>query len=337
MPIGGAVLFNCLQKLKFKKMKHQIGKANGEIKDTYQRITDYVIEQLENGEIIWQKKWNCAGLPKNIITGHIYMGWNVFFLNFITQLCNYKTPYFLTYKQAMDAGGLIRREQKGYPVIWWATIEDKERIITIDETEQHPVFRVPKTHIVFNIDQANGINFPQAEKLFRRHTQKIQSCDKIINEMYDHPCIKHGGDKAFYQAATDSIMIPVIEQFHSDEAYYKTLFHELAHSTGHEKRLNRKELLEYDGFGNENYSKEELTAELTAAFLCAVCEIEQETISNSAAYIKGWLKALRDDKRLILKAAAQAQAAADFILNNVTKRTKKYWKKLQIINGFFIH
>lgn len=219
--------------------------------------------------------------------------------------------------------GSIRRGQKGYPGIWWATIEDKERIITIDETEQHPVFHVPKTHIVFNIEQAHGINFPQVEKLFRGHTQKIQSCDKIINEMYDHPCIKHGGDKAFYQLSTDSITIPVIEQFHSDEAYYKTLFHELAHSTGHEKRLNRKELLEYDGFGNENYSKEELTAELSAAFLCAVCEIEQETISNSAAYIKGWLKALRDDKRLILKAAAQAQAAADFILNNVTKNNKE--------------
>lgn len=311
-------------------MKQQIAKANGHTKDTYQRITDYVIEQLENGEIIWQKKWNCAGLPKNIITGHIYIGWNVFFLNFVTQLCNYKTPYFLTYKQAMDAGGSIRRGQKGYPVIWWATIEDKERIVTINDTEQHPVFRMPKTHIVFNIDQAHGINFPQGEKLFRSHTQKIQACEKIINEMHDCPYIKHGGDKAFYQTATDSITIPVIEQFHSDEAYYKTLFHELAHSTGQAKRLNRKELLDYHGFGSENYSKEELTAELTAAFLCAVCAIEADTISNSAAYIKGWLKALQNDKRLILKAAAQAQAAADYILNNAIKVNDKMQEETAI-------
>lgn len=129
------------------------------------------------------------------------------------------------------------------------------------------------------------------------------------------PAIKHQGDKAFYNPKNDSITLPNIERFNSDEAYYKTLFHELAHSTGHMKRLDRKELVAYDGFGKENYSKEELTAELTAAYLCAVCGIEEPVINSSAAYIQGWLKALKNDKRLILKAATQAQAAADYILN----------------------
>jgi antirestriction protein ArdC len=298
-------------------------KNNTENIDTYQRITDYVIEQLENGEIVWQKCWNSLGLPRNIISSKPYQGWNVFFLNFITQINGYKAPYFLTYKQAMDMGGTIRRGQKGYPVVWWADMEDKTKITRTSETgeEEFLHYRVPKTHTVFNIDQTYGIGFPNIEKIYRSHTEKIQTCELVINEMEDRPLIKHGGDKAYYFPKADSIALPEIEIFHSDEAYYKTLFHELAHSTGHQKRLNRKELMESNGFGKENYSKEELTAELTAAFLSAVCRIEAETLPNSAAYIKGWLEALKNDKRLILKAASQAQAAADYILNK--KRVSK--------------
>jgi antirestriction protein ArdC len=288
--------------------------------DAYQRITDYVINQLENGEIVWQKGWNSLGLPKNIATNHQYRGWNVFFLNFATSFFKFKTPYFITYKQALDKGGTIRRGEKGFQVVWWATIEDKRLIKDDYDTEKTRVFRVPKLHTVFNIDQTHGIDFPKVESQFRSVTLKIFACENILKNMPGIPFIKHQGDKAFYNPINDTITMPPIERFHSDEAYYKTLFHELAHSTGHSKRLNRKELVEHDGFGKENYSKEELTAELTAAFLCAVCGIELTIINNSAAYIKGWLKALKNDKRLILKAATQAQAAADYILNHVQER-----------------
>lgn len=283
--------------------------------DTYQRITDFVIQQLEKGNVIWQQGWNSLGLPKNIITNHIYQGWNVFLLNFITLYYKFKTPYFLTYVQAMQAGGTIRRGQTGFPVVWWATMQDKDSVKKVDGELQTKTFRVPKCHTVFNIDQTHGIEFPKVEELFRSHSEKIHACDEIINNMPGRPLIKHRGDKAYYNRATDIITLPHVEIFHSDEAYYKTKFHELAHSTGHRSRLNREELVKSDGFGNELYSKEELTAELTAAFLCALCEIEQQTIINSAAYIQGWLNILRNDKRLILKAASQAQAAADFILN----------------------
>jgi antirestriction protein ArdC len=301
----------------FKYNKHKIMKTNNDNKDTYQRITDYVIDQLEKGEIVWQKNWNSLGLPKNIVTNHYYKGWNIFFLNFVTAYHGYKTPYFITYKQALDKGGTICRGQKGFQVVWWATIEDKSHPIKNENGEEkYSSFRVPKIHTVFNIDQTYGIAFPKAEKLFRSHTLKINECEKIISNMCNVPLIKHDGDNAFYNRDSDFIMLPNIETFHSDEAYYKTLFHELAHSTGHKNRLNRKELIEYDGFGKENYSKEELTAELTAAYLCAVCGIEQETITNSVAYLQGWMKALKNDKRLILKAASQAQAATDYILNN---------------------
>jgi antirestriction protein ArdC len=283
--------------------------------DTYQRITDFVVEHLEKGNVIWQKGWNTLGLPKNIITGRHYQGWNIFLLNFITLYHGYKTPYFITYKQAMSAGGTVRRGQKGYPVVWWATIENKNNTINQDGEIEHQTFRVPKCHTVFNIDQTHGIEFPKVEELFRNHSQKIQACDEIINNMPNRPLIKHGGDKACYNKITDCITLPNVERFHSDAAYYKTKFHELAHSTGHKSRLNREELMQSDGFGKELYSKEELTAELTAAFLCALCGIEQQTIVNSAAYIQEWLKVLQKDKRLILKASSQAQAAADYILN----------------------
>jgi antirestriction protein ArdC len=249
------------------------------------------------------------------MTNRNYQGWNVFLLNFITLHHEYKTPYFITYKQAMDAGGTIRRGQKGYFVVWWATIEDKSKMIDESGEIKSKTFRIPKCHTVFNIDQTFGIEFPKVEELFRSHAQKIQACDQIINNMPNRPGIKQGGDEAWYNRITDCINLPNIERFHSDEAYYKTKFHELAHSTGHQSRLNREELIKSDGFGNQLYSKEELTAELTAAFLSALCGIEQQTIINSAAYIQGWFKALQNDKRLILKAASQAQAATDYILN----------------------
>jgi antirestriction protein ArdC len=283
--------------------------------DTYKRITGFVIEQLEKGDAIWRKGWNEFGVPKNITTGREYKGWNSFLLNFITMHQKFKTPYFITYKQAMDAGGAIRSGQKGFTVIYWATVENKSKKIEVGGEEEYLTYRVPKCHTVFNIEQTHGIVYPKIEKQFRSHTEKIHACEKLIDGMPEKPTIRHEGDEPRYYKMTDCIYMPVVEQFHSDQEYYAALFHELAHSTGHTTRLNRSELMRSDGFGKQVYSQEELTAELTAAFLCAVCGIEQQTITNSAAYIKSWLKVLRNDKKLILKAATQAQAAADFILN----------------------
>lgn len=288
---------------------------NTQLTDTYKRITDFVIEQLEHGEVIWRKGWNELGLPQNIVSGNQYKGWNSFLLNFITMHKGFKTPYFITYKQAMSAGGTIRRGQKGFTIIYWATVENKSKIIEVDGEEEFLTYRLPKGHTVFNIDQTQGITYPKIEKQLRSHTEKIYACEKLIDAMPKKPTVMHGRDEPYYNKITDCISIPPVEQFCSDEQYYATLFHELAHSTGHTTRLNRSELMQADGFGKEQYSKEELTAELAAAFLCAVSGIEQQTINNSAAYIKSWLKVLRNDKKLILKAATQAQAATGFILN----------------------
>jgi len=292
------------------------------MKDVYQRITDEVIAHLEKGEVIWRKGWSSLGMPKNIATGRMYQGWNMFLLNFITMIKSYKTPFFLTYKQAENMGGSIRKGQKGYPVVWWALVETKKNKACneSEQEEEQPIsatqYRVPKLHIVFNIDQTQGIEFPKAEACLRSHSSKINACEEVINNMPQRPDIRFGGDRAYYHPTEDFIKLPEVERFYSVENYYAVLFHELAHSTGHESRLNRKELMETDGFAGENYSREELTAELTASFLCGICGIGQVTIENSAAYIRSWLDELKNDKRLILKAATQAQAAADFILGS---------------------
>jgi antirestriction protein ArdC len=284
--------------------------------DTYQRITNEVIQYLEKEEIVWRKGWSSLGLPKNIYSGNTYRGWNVFWLNFATIICQYKTPYFLTFKQATAAGGHIKKGEKGHLITYWATIKPGTNNNTsYSETEDQPSFRVPKFFTVFNLDQTEGVNLPLIENLPKSEFETIQACEAIIEAMPQRPDIRHGGNRAFYVPSRDYVQLPQRERFKSNAEYYSTAFHELAHSTGHQSRMNRKELVESDGFGEELYSKEELTAEFTAAFLSGICGIEQPLIENNAAYIQGWLRELKNDKRLLLKAATQAQQAADFILN----------------------
>jgi antirestriction protein ArdC len=172
---------------------------------------------------------------------------------------------------------------------------------------------VPKTYTVFNIAQTDGIEFPCFEAELRSETEVIEACENIIDNMPNKPIIRKNGTSAYYQPTTDTVVVPSLKRCKSNEGYYSTLFHELAHSTGHESRLNRKELLASDGFGTAAYAKEELTAEMTAAFLSAITGIGQAT-DNSAAYIESWLKALKNDKTLIIKAAAQAHRATDYIM-----------------------
>ena len=142
----------------------------------------------------------------------------------------------------------------------------------------------------------------------------IAACEKIVAEMPSRPAITHGGSAAFYRQSVDQVTMPEPGSFAAPELYYSILFHELTHSTGHAARLNRATLVDAVRFGDTNYSKEELVAEMGAAFLCGVAGIANRTIDNSAGYVHGWLKKLRHDPRLLVQAAAQAQRAADYIL-----------------------
>lgn len=296
--------------------------ATGGRRDTYQEVTGYVIEALEKGVAIWRKPWGhqsggMGAFPKNLVTQQNYKGWNHFYLSWAIRIGGFSSPYFITFKQAQALGGHIRKGSRGYPITKWVK-KDAEGDAPTGRSDERPpagsIKMFPVTHMVFNAEQTEGVAYPSYQPEAFTPSRKITVCDGIINAMPDPPQIKEEGCRAFYNRALDMVEVPPIGDFGCPEEYYSTLFHELVHSTGHAKRLNRQELVNNDGFGGQNYSREELVAELGAAYLCGMAQIEQKTIDNSAAYIAGWLGALKNDKTLILKAASKAQAAADFIL-----------------------
>ncbi|MDT3402289.1 ArdC family protein [Mucilaginibacter terrae] len=292
----------------------------GRSKDIYQEVTDAVIEQMEKGVLVWHCGWKESGLPSNVTTGICYRGWNVFWLNFHTMVKSYPTPQYLTFKQALDLGGNIRKGEKGVKIIYWATIHTKSginesQLADDDENKANRQRLVPKVYTVFNIAQAEGIIFFEPDMNGSSKAEKHVACEALIDQMPKRPEIRLNGQYPVYYPVRDLVSVPPISSFSSAEEYYAALFHELAHSTGHELRLGRKEITESAGYGSEPYSCEELTAELTATFLCALTGIGQQTIENSAAYLQGWLSALKNDKTLLVKAAGQAQKAADYIRN----------------------
>jgi antirestriction protein ArdC len=169
---------------------------------------------------------------------------------------------------------------------------------------------------VFNLDQCV---LPEAvlEKLPKMETHPhdpVETAERIIADMPNPPEIQYAGRKAFYSSTSDRITLPPREVFTSAEEFYATALHEIVHATGNEKRLSRESMLEAAPFGSQTYCAEELCAEMGAAYLCAAAEISNAVVENQAAYVAGWLKKLRDDRKLLVHAAAQAQRAADYIL-----------------------
>jgi antirestriction protein ArdC len=218
----------------------------------------------------------------------------------------YESPHWLTFRQAIQLGGTVKKGEKSCPVVFWKQMEvtDKES----GEVENIPFLRL---YHVFNAAQCEGLKtVPAAEEV----PLTVTSAAEIVAKMPQPPKIKGGMSHAFYQPVNDTVGMPERKRFESEDAYHATLFHELVHSTGHASRLKRQSIMEKNGFGSMPYCKEELVAELGSAFLCGQAEIVDRTIDNSAAYIEGWLDSMKDDPTLIVYAAAQAQKAADFIL-----------------------
>ena len=272
--------------------------------NTYDRITDRIIDLLNQGTVPWHKPWKAStGLPRNLISKKPYRGINVFLL----MSMSYESPHWLTFRQALQLGGSVKKGEKSCPVIFWkqTTIEDKES----HEPHKIPLLRV---YHVFNVAQCDGIQDTPAEPIMNATTRPAE----IVANMPQSPVIKHGMARAYYSPSIDTVGMPDRERFDSEPGYFATIFHELVHATGHESRLKRPSIMERNGFGSDPYCKEELIAEMGGAFLCGHAEIVERTIDNSAAYLKGWLEQLRNDRTLIVQAAAQAQKAADFILGN---------------------
>jgi antirestriction protein ArdC len=275
----------------------------------YEVITTRIVEMLQQGTVPWRKPWNVsAGEPRNLVSGKSYRGVNVFLLSSMP----YASPYWLTYRQATERGGSVRKGSKGCPVVFWRWSNGSDEQ-SDSESDQPAQRRAPllRYYTVFNVEQCDGIDAPAP---VARSFEPIPECERIVRSMPNAPRIEHGGTQAFYRPSIDTITTPAAQLFDSPALYYSTLFHELTHSTGHESRLARKGITDSTMFGSHEYSREELIAEMGAAFLCGTAGIESGTLQDSTAYLATWIKVLKGDSRLAVTAAAQAQKAADYIL-----------------------
>jgi len=216
----------------------------------------------------------------------------------------------LTFKQAQDKGGIIKKGEKGTSVVFWKISEHADE--ESGELKKAPLLRY---YTVFNLSQVEGIEAP-ADSEFTNDNDPIEEAEKIVAGMPCRPDIKHGSTRAFYSPKDDFVSMPEMARFAGSEAYYSTLFHELSHSTMHEKRLARRDRETPAPYGSEEYSKEELIAEFSSAFLCAQTGISPAVIANQAAYIQGWSQALKSNPKWIVCAASAGQKASEYILNS---------------------
>jgi antirestriction protein ArdC len=283
--------------------------------DVYSRITNKIIADLEQGVRSWMKPWNAEHAAGRITrplrhNGIPYKGINVLMLWSAAVTKGYACPLWLTFKQALELGGNARKGETGELVVFAGSITRTETDDKGEETEREIPFL--KGYSVFNAEQCD--NLPahytaKAEPPALTPLQRCEAADRFFAAT--RADIRHGGTRAFYAEGPDYVQMPPFETFKTAESYAATLAHELTHWTKHDKRMARD--FGRVKWGDEGYAKEELVAELGAAFLCADLGITPEVMPDHAAYIASWLKALKDDKRLIFSAAAHAQRAVDHL------------------------
>lgn len=280
--------------------------------DFYQAITDQIIEAMERGVCPWKKPWKAiGGCPRNI-RGRRYRGINALLLAMQSALSNWTHPVFLTFNQTKELGGTVRKGERSTLVVFWKVTVPETYLANPQACQLDEKRWLLRYYRVFNVAQVDGLPPQALPVMVDNGLSPIEACEAIVANMPQRPQIRESGQGAFYQPRTDEVFMPPLRVFDSAEAYHSTLFHELIHSTGAESRLARPDAFA-GRFGSEPYAKEELVAELGAAFLCARAGIAPATLEDSAAYLQNWLKKLREDKRLIVSAASGAQRAADFI------------------------
>lgn len=273
--------------------------------DIYETVTNSILSAIESGRALpWRKNWSSVGFNPTRANGESYSGINVLTLVCIAATRGYGLNQWLTYKQAYELGGQVRKGEKGAPVIKYGTAP-------IDKNDESKGFRgYIKGYSVFNVQQIDGLpdSFYQtnAPKMINPDTR-----DTHIDAVFKNTganIIERESNGAFYNYSLDHIVMPRFEQFESANGFYSVLAHELTHWTGHKTRLNRE--LSAD---RKKYAFEELVAELGACFTCSKLGIRPD-IDASAAYIDSWLLALKHDKRFIFSAASLAQTASQYIL-----------------------
>lgn len=282
--------------------------------DIYQKVTDKIIADLEQGELTWLKPWSAGNLDGRIVrplrhNGTAYNGINVLMLWGAALEGGFNSPYWMTFKQAKELGGHVRKGERGNPVVYANTITKTEE--GADGTEEERTIPFMKAYSVFNVEQIDGL----PERYYAKPEPVIDPAQRIEHAdgffAATGADIRHGGNRAYYSGGSDHVQMPPFECFRSAESYYATLAHELTHWTKHKSRLDRE--FGRKKWGDDAYAREELVAELGAAFLCADLALTPEPGTEHAAYIQSWLKVLNDDKRAIFTAAAHAQRSADFL------------------------
>jgi len=286
----------------------------------YEATTDMFIRRCEErraaGDLVapWRKTWDPTfGMPRNMVTGKPYRGANVFF----TLLSGFSSPFWLTFRQIKSLGGRIKREEDGKPqgytpiTFWW--FPDR------NNPEHEGRYPFAKFYQVWNTEQVSGIELHVSDKMttLRENAEPINpiaEAQAIVDRWVSGPEISHRGGKCCYIPSADRIEIPHMQAFVNGEEYYRSLFHEMIHATGHRKRLDRDGIANPARFASHEYSEEELIAEMGAAMLAGYAGIASpESDENSAAYLDFWLKKLRAEPKMLEMSGRAAQKAVDMI------------------------
>ena len=272
--------------------------------DIYAEITNRIIDQMEQGTIPWQKPWVASGSCVSYATGKPY--------SLLNQMLLGRPGEYLTFNECRKSGGYVKKGQKAHMQVFWTWLERED-----EETGEKKRIPFLRYYNVFHIDQCEGLK-PRHAEPFPQTANADQKAESIICDYLHTSGVKlnhEAGDRAFYRPSDDSITLPLLAQFKETAEYYSTAFHELIHSTGHAKRLNRIAGTAY--FGSEAYSKEELVAEIGASALVNTVGLETaESFRNNAAYIQNWLQVLKSDKRFIVSASGKAEKAVALILGS---------------------
>lgn len=285
------------------------------MKDVYETLTDSILASIDDAGN-WKPSWRSAnnGRPINHVSKQPYNGVNILSCWVSQMVNNYSSQRWATYRQWAQLGGQVIKGAKGTPIIFYKQV---------DKTTDDGSYLLARSSHVFNLDQVEGID-PTKEPAAPELTpaQRIAHIEDWVEAIRFDAIINHSDEgRAYYRPSTDEITMPKFESFIGPEHYYSTLAHELVHWTGSKHRLERATAAK--GVDTATYAKEELVAELGAAFLCADFGIEVATRDDHVSYLASWLKALKNDKRLIVTAASQASRAADLLNNIAQERTNQ--------------
>jgi antirestriction protein ArdC len=286
-------------------------------RDHRQEVTDSIVKMLEEGVAPWQKPWASAGMPFNPTSDRAYRGGNAVHLMATGLAQGYEDPRWMTYKQAAENGWQVRKGEKGTHIEFWevkAKANEKNgepgKHSSEELGKENQGRFIRRVYTVFNAKQIDGV--PAFDRAQPSAFEAVHNGERILAN--SGATITHDQrDSAFYRRSTDSIHLPAKEAFKDAPAYYGTALHELAHWTGHPSRLNRPTLTDSYRFGDLNYAKEELRAELASLFIAAEVGIPHDP-TNHAAYVGSWITALKKDKNEIFRAAHDASTATDFVL-----------------------